>query len=600
MFRMVIAAVDITRPSRRGIVTLFLSFLALAPLDAAAQRAGEQVGMFIDSKGRRVLYDLRTQEILHVETARHLPRSVDSGATGTVEQPKRRTVIRERDSGAERIVRAPIPVERAPLPDLPPAEDYTPSAREARGEPDDEQAPSLRGSVTDETAVSPGAGGVETATREMVKPTDEPAGGTAGAGAAASALDEAGEQAEAKPATGEAGSLPAAVTGETDQPESQAQAAVDPKADTASNAPQAPMPDASSRGDVRVIEITRPDRGGRKEAGTPATNDNAPRSETGRALEARQNPQAPQTDQPAGTQAPNTEVAALPRPRVSTLRNALTVAAIQVVLDRAGASPGVIDGVMGSNVRKALDAHAQMTGAALDIDNEAAVFDALQASGGPAFMDYTITEADVAGPFIRSVPEDYAIKASLAHMSFTGVREMLAERFHMDEDFLAKLNPGVDFNRAGSIVRVTAASEEKQAQVARIVADKGRKQVRAYDGSGALVAAYPATIGSVDTPSPSGTVQVERIAFEPNYTYNPKINFRQGDNHRVLTVPPGPNGPVGTIWIALSKPTYGIHGTPEPSRIGKTYSNGCVRLTNWDAAELARMVQPGVTVEFVD
>ena len=129
---------------------------------------------------------------------------------------------------------------------------------------------------------------------------------------------------------------------------------------------------------------------------------------------------------------------------------------------------------------------------------------------------------------------------------------------------------------------------------------RGREQVRAYDSAGRLVAAYPATIGSSDTPSPSGTVTVERIAFDPEYTYNPKINFRQGANDKILRIPPGPNGPVGSIWIALSKPTYGIHGTPEPSRIGKTNSHGCVRLTNWDADELARMVKPGVTVEFID
>ena len=102
------------------------------------------------------------------------------------------------------------------------------------------------------------------------------------------------------------------------------------------------------------------------------------------------------------------------------------------------------------------------------------------------------------------------------------------------------------------------------------------------------------------TPSPSGIVQVQRIAFNPGYTYNPKINFQQGTNNKVLTLQPGPNGPVGTVWIALSKPTYGIHGTPEPSKIGKTQSHGCIRLTNWDATELAKMTSAGVTVEFVD
>jgi len=276
------------------------------------------------------------------------------------------------------------------------------------------------------------------------------------------------------------------------------------------------------------------------------------------------------------------------------------VANIQILLDRAGLSPGVIDGRMGDNVNKALSAYREKLGNALRTYDRESIEAALAESGGPAFVDYTIEPVDVAGPFVASVPEDYGEKATLDRLGFTSVTEMLAERFHMDENYLKALNPGVDFNRPGTIVKVANVGQPLTDKVARIVADKARKQVRAYDASGRMVAAYPATIGSGDTPSPSGTVTVERIAFDPEYTYNPNINFKQGDNHKVLTIPPGPNGPVGSIWIALSKPTYGIHGTPEPSKIGKTYSHGCVRLTNWDAAELAKMVSKGVTVEFAE
>ena len=123
--------------------------------------------------------------------------------------------------------------------------------------------------------------------------------------------------------------------------------------------------------------------------------------------------------------------------------------------------------------------------------------------------------------------------------------------------------------------------------------------MRAYDAQDRLVAAYPATIGSAENPSPSGTHQVEAIAANPVYYYNPN-NFVQGDNTEPLELPPGPNNPVGTMWIDLSQPSYGIHGTPEPSKIDKTASNGCVRLTNWDAEELATLVDPGVTVEFIE
>ncbi|WP_244631264.1 L,D-transpeptidase [Aureimonas sp. ME7] len=277
------------------------------------------------------------------------------------------------------------------------------------------------------------------------------------------------------------------------------------------------------------------------------------------------------------------------------------IAALQVLLDRAGISPGVIDGRMGGNVDKAVAAYTEMTGRTIDATNAQSLMEELMATGGPAVVSYEITNEDVGGPYVAAIPEDYAHKAALPAMSYERVTEMLGERFHMDEAYLKEINPGADFTRPGTIIKVMATGENiTGVEVARIVADKGREQVRAYDATGRLVAAYPSSIGSTSTPSPSGTVEVARIAFNPNYTYNPKINFKQGDNDKVLTIPPGPNGPVGTIWIALSKPTYGIHGTPEPSKIGKTNSHGCVRLTNWDAAELAKLVKPGVVVEFVE
>ncbi len=276
------------------------------------------------------------------------------------------------------------------------------------------------------------------------------------------------------------------------------------------------------------------------------------------------------------------------------------VAQLQVLLDRAGVSPGVIDGHMGGNVGKALRGYAELTGVKLSLLDFATIESELASRGGDAFVDYTITPEDAAGPYVASIPADYGQKAQLEAMSYTSTLEMLAERFHMSEAYLKELNPGVNFNRPGTILKVAKPGGNVLRPVASIVADKGREQVRAYDAAGRLVVSYPATIGSTDTPSPTGTVTVERIALNPEYTYNPKINFKQGDNDKVLRIPPGPNGPVGSVWIALSKPTYGIHGTPEPSKIGKTNSHGCVRLTNWDAQELAKLVKQGVTVEFVE
>ncbi len=287
-------------------------------------------------------------------------------------------------------------------------------------------------------------------------------------------------------------------------------------------------------------------------------------------------------------------------PEIAVAGASEDVAKIQVLLDRLGASPGVIDGRMGDNVNKAIAAYREMSGEALRTYDTAFIDAKLAETGGDVFALYEITPTDVAGPYVASVPDDYSKKAQMERLSFTSVPEMLAERFHMDEKYLRALNPGAAFDRPGTRIRVVNPGAVKKGEVARIVADKGRKQVRAYDGRGKLVVAYPATIGSAATPSPTGSHTVERIALDPEYTYNPRINFQQGSNTSVLRIPPGPNGPVGTVWIALSKPTYGIHGTPEPSKIGKTESNGCIRLTNWDAQELAKMVRAGVTVEFTE
>ncbi|MEP3438646.1 MAG: L,D-transpeptidase [Hoeflea sp.] len=306
---------------------------------------------------------------------------------------------------------------------------------------------------------------------------------------------------------------------------------------------------------------------------------------------------------PAATEAPRFVEPSMPRAEQTPAAPKLSkaqVAALQVFLDRNGVSPGVIDGRMGSNVNKALDAWFEETGERVDPADTDLIVRRLAASGGLAFTTYTITSEDAAGPFIASIPSDYADKAKLDHLAYTSTVEMLAERFHMDEDYLKALNPGVDFTRPGVQIKVVDAAGKKTGAVTRIIADKTRKQVRGYDANGKLLVAYPATIGSSDTPSPSGEVIIERVARNPGYTYNPKVNFKQGDNDQILQVPPGPNGPVGSIWIALSKPTYGIHGTPEPSKIGKTASHGCVRLTNWDAEELAGLVTPGVSVSFIE
>ena len=274
---------------------------------------------------------------------------------------------------------------------------------------------------------------------------------------------------------------------------------------------------------------------------------------------------------------------------------------LQVLLDRNNASPGVIDGLFGDNVVKAVMAFEEMVGHKVDGQLDAELWAALEkTSAEPVLVAYTITPEDVAGPFIPELPQDYALQAELPGLSYRDAAEMLAERFHMDEAFLRRLNPEVSFTEAGAEIVVANVGKPLKAKVANIVADKGRKQLRGYDAAGRLIVAYPATIGSSDLPSPSGVHAVKAIAVNPDYWYRPKVNFVQGSNTKALRLPPGPNGPVGATWIGLDKPTYGLHGTPEPSKIDKTNSHGCVRLTNWDARELAGLVQPGVPVDFQD
>lgn len=272
------------------------------------------------------------------------------------------------------------------------------------------------------------------------------------------------------------------------------------------------------------------------------------------------------------------------------------VVRLQILLDQYAVSPGVIDGFDGENVRKAVMVVQAMAGVPITGYADAALLQRLE-TGQPVIGTYVIAEAD-GTKLSDSIPSDYAEKAQMDFLGYTSIAEELAERFHMDIDLLKALNPSSSFT-VGETIAVAITGPNRVGEVARIEADKNLRQVRAFDAMGNLLAAYPATIGSQDNPSPSGSYVVEVVAPMPNYTYNPAINFQQGENTSVLTIPPGPNGPVGSMWIALSKPTYGIHGTPEPAQIDKTGSHGCIRLTNWDAEELAGMVKPGVTVDFI-
>ncbi len=285
----------------------------------------------------------------------------------------------------------------------------------------------------------------------------------------------------------------------------------------------------------------------------------------------------------------------------------------QVLLDRKRHSPGVIDALSGDATEIALKAFQADNGLeATGKLDEASFAKLTEGDSEPVLVRYTISPRDVKGPFIDKVPTDIAEKAKLQLMAFTGPREALAERFHMDEELLKRLNPDADFGKQGTEIVVAAVEHVEEGRAAegdaptgriradRIVIDKSERTLRVFGKTGDLIALYPATIGSESNPAPEGETKIERIAKGPTWNYDPKLKLEGEENppDEPMTVQPGPNNPVGTVWIALDRDHFGIHGTEEPEKVGKSLSSGCVRLTNWDVEELAGLVKKGVPVFF--
>jgi len=300
-----------------------------------------------------------------------------------------------------------------------------------------------------------------------------------------------------------------------------------------------------------------------------------------------------------------------------------TVLKAEVLLARAGFSPGAIDARDGDNFANALHAFQQANGLPVGGLDEQTVASLAQRSTEPVVAEYTIQPDDVAGPFAPVIPQDFEKMAQFPRLAYRSPRQLLAEKFHMSEGLLAALNPGRNFIEAGTAITVANLPPLTQGQAsatnagqgsgssrepakgatapaaARIVVDKPHRAVLAYGADNRLIAFYPASIGSAEKPAPSGRFTVRSVAYDPTYTYNPAYGFKEQKTERKVTVRPGPNNPVGLVWIGLSAKGYGIHGTPDPDKVGKTQSHGCVRLTNWDALALAKLVKKGTLVDFV-
>ena len=294
----------------------------------------------------------------------------------------------------------------------------------------------------------------------------------------------------------------------------------------------------------------------------------------------------------------------------------------QVLLDRLGFSPGVIDGHKGANLTRAIKGFQQALGLNVSGQLDAPTKDALaKYSETPGTIEVTLTQADVAGPFVGPIPSDPAEQAKLPAMGYSDLMEELSERFHTTKPTLIALNGPDTPLTAGTKIKVpnvrpaatdypAALKPEWKAELTqlsvssdqptagKVVVDKSDGVLRVYDDQDKLVAQFPATMGSTHDPLPIGNWKIQGTSYLPTFHYNPALFWDAKATDTKETLKPGPNGPVGVVWMDLDKDHYGIHGTSSPETIGRTTSHGCIRLTNWDAARLSLMVKPGTPAVF--
>ncbi|WP_159016261.1 L,D-transpeptidase family protein [Cognatiluteimonas profundi] len=289
--------------------------------------------------------------------------------------------------------------------------------------------------------------------------------------------------------------------------------------------------------------------------------------------------------------APATSVDAINAAQAGDSHDAILRA--QILLDRAHFSPGEIDGRGGSNTRRAISGFQASRDLPVTGTLDDATWSALIQDAQPALVSYALTDADAAGPF-EPIPADMMEKAKLPALGYSSVQEAMGEKFHASPALLEKLNPGTSFAVGEQIIvpNVMGVAGDLP-KAAKVVVDKSDATVSLVDAAGKTYAQFPATMGSSHDPLPLGDWKIQGVGNNPTFQYNPALFWDANPRHSKAMIPAGPNNPVGVVWVDLSKEHYGIHGTPEPAKIGKTESHGCIRLTNWDALTLSHSVGPG-------